>query len=90
MDLGGGAEWGEMRLPDQCDLWVAQADIKDYFHCCMLPPWLSDYFCLPRVSGAVLIRLGVRELEGEIVRPEGEYFSLALDLRADTASGHAK
>ena len=42
------------------DPYVALGDVKDYFHCCGLPPVLSPYFFMPPVAGVRLLQAGIQ------------------------------
>jgi hypothetical protein len=54
-----GATWATLQYPDSSSLFVAQSDLKDYFYHLAIPGDLSEFFCLPPVSGALLARLKV-------------------------------
>eukprot|EP00959_Pyramimonas_sp_CCMP1952_P094624 1979430-Pyramimonas_sp.AAC.1 len=64
--MGTAAAWGNLGRPEACPdpeaggtdacggggskLWVAQADVKDCFHCVRNLPELCPYFCMPPIT----------------------------------------
>ncbi|CAK0885022.1 unnamed protein product [Prorocentrum cordatum] len=73
--LGGPADVARLwHSRSDGDPYVALGDVKDYFHCCGLPPGLSPYFSLPPVSGLRLLQAGIHNVEGIPVLPGDSIF----------------
>jgi len=72
--LGTSSEWGGLRVGPEDTLYAAQGDIKDYFYACGIQPGLSEYFCLPPVSGNFLLNAGLCYVDDVPVDPRGNYF----------------
>ena len=49
MHLASGAKWADVQVDCSDTLYVAQADISNYFYHLAIPPELAKYFCLPPV-----------------------------------------
>ena len=56
MSMAAGASWGQLHLPKQSTLFVAQSDIKDYFYSLAMPSSLQRLFAMPGIP-AELLRL---------------------------------
>ena len=56
MSMAAGASWGQLHLPKQSTLFVAQSDIKDYFYSLAMPSGLQRLFAMPGIP-AELLRL---------------------------------
>ncbi|CAK0838288.1 unnamed protein product [Prorocentrum cordatum] len=73
--LGGPADVARLlHSRSDGDPYVALGDVKDYFHCCGLPPGLSPYLSLPPASGLRLLQAGIHNVEGVPVLPGDRIF----------------
>jgi hypothetical protein len=50
VDLPSPDVLANLQVPDGAELWVAKADLDNFYHRLLLPAWLRKYFALPAVT----------------------------------------
>ena len=57
--LGSPSAFGDIIIPRDSQLYFALSDIKDYFYSIGVPPFLRQWFGLPKISRAEAVQLGL-------------------------------
>ena len=79
VNLFSAAGFGEIRCEPGRELFYGEVDVKNAFYQHGLPRWLSEFFCLPFVTGSELQSMGVDTLDGCRLEPgERVYAQLAV------------
>ncbi len=75
--MGSLASLAELEVDaDGQTLYVSQADVQDCFWQCRIPHDLARWFCMDVVSGALLKKLGVFEVEGQVVNDSDNIYPM--------------
>ena len=72
MELAAPEVLSRLKVPEGKSVFAAQADISDCFYQLLIPSGLSEYFCMPALTPAEALQIGLTHaVSGAPIDPEG-------------------
>ena len=72
MELAAPEVLSRLKVPEGKSVYAAQADISDCFYQFLIPSGLSEYFCMPALTPAEALQIGLTHaVSGAPIDPEG-------------------